>query len=242
MQEIQAHVVELVKQSNKSNAQIARESGVGESTVRRFMNGESCSVDTLTDIAKVVNVTTSDLKQCLPEQTAVAMEIFKREIEQEMHPNSPHCSTDCTARKAFNENLAHITELYEKRLDERKELYEARLAERKELYERSLVVKNAQLDKKDAEMLALSKKHEAAIATLNAEHAKEIADIRARKDIHIARFRKASYLLLGLFVAATIFAIYLMFVDFPNPSWGIFQYPTALWEKWQDVVPQAFRM
>lgn len=122
MQELQAHVVELVKQSNKSNAQIARESGVGESTVRRFMNGESCSVDTLTDIAKVVNVTTSDLKQCLPAQTAAAMEIFKQEIEQEFKPYSPHCATDCTARRRFDENLKLIVDLYEKRIDGHKEI------------------------------------------------------------------------------------------------------------------------
>lgn len=122
MQELQAHVVELVKQSNKSNAQIARESGVGESTVRRFMNGESCSVDTLTDIAKVVNVTTSDLKQCLPAQTAAAIEIVKQEIESEFKPYSPHCATDCTARRRFDENLKTIKELYETRLAEHKEV------------------------------------------------------------------------------------------------------------------------
>ena len=136
MQEIQEHVVELVKQSNKSNAQIARESGVGESTVRRFMNGDSCSVDTLTDIAKVVNVTTSDLKQRLPAQTAVAMEKGKQEIEQEFKPYSPHCSTDCTARKSYNENLAQMVALYETRINERNKLYERVIAEKNERIKR----------------------------------------------------------------------------------------------------------
>lgn len=232
MQELQAHVVELVKQSNKSNAQIARESGVGESTVRRFMNGESCSVDTLTDIAKVVNVTTNDLKQCLPAQTAVAMEIFKREIEQEMHPNSPHCSTDCTARKAFNENLAHITDLYEKRLDERKELYEARLAEQKELYERSLAIKNTQLDKRDADIAALNAKHESDIARLKAEYEAEIATNKAdyladaataetKYETRISRFRRGTFVMLGIILLLIVFIWYLIFVDFRNPNEGI---------------------
>ena len=241
MQEIQAHFVELANKSDKSIPQIAKEAVVGESTVRRFLRGEDISVNSLGKIAAAIGGTTVDLDGLIPDKTAVAVEIVKhevkQEIEQEFKPYSPHCATDCTARKAFNENLAHITELYEKRLDERKELYEARLAEQKALYERSLAIKNTQLDKRDAEIVTLNQKHEAAIATLNAEHAKEIADIRARKDIHIARFRKASYLLLGLFVAAIIFAIYLMFVDFPNPTWGIFQYPTAYWD---NIVPQAF--
>ena len=189
MQEIQAHVIELAKQSGKSIAQIARESGVGDSTVRRFLNGEDSSVNTLVAIAGVVGA--NDLSEYLPAKTAMAMEMVKQEIEQEFKPHSPHCSTDCTARKGFNENLAQMVALYEKRLDEHKELYERAIAEKNE---------------------------------------------------RIRRFRIAAYILLGLFVLAVAFVFYLIFIDFANPAWGIFQYPTALWEKWQDIVPQAFRV
>ena len=189
MQEIQAHVIELGKQSNKSYAQIAREAGLSETTVRRFFAGEDSSVNTLVAIASVVGA--NDLTEYLPAKTAMAMEIVKQEIESEFKPHSPHCSTDCTARKGFNENLAQMVALYEKRLGEHKELYERAIAE---------------------------------------------------KNDRIKRFRIASYILLGLFAFAVAFVFYLIFIDFANPAWGIFQYPTALWEKWQDVVPQAFRM
>ena len=189
MQEIQAHVIELGKQSNKSYAQIAREAGLSETTVRRFFAGEDSSVNTLVAIASVVGA--NDLSEYLPAKTAVAMEMVKQEIEQEFKPHSPHCSTDCTARKGFNENLAQMVALYEKRLDEHKELYERAIAE---------------------------------------------------KNDRIKRFRIAAYILLGLFVLAVAFVFYLIFIDFANPAWGIFQYPTALWEKWQDVVPQVFKL
>lgn len=185
MQEIQAHVIELGKQSNKSNAQIARESGLGETTVRRFFAGEDSSVNTLVAIANVVGA--SDLTQYLPAKTAVAMEMVRQEIEQEFRPNSPHCSSDCTARKAFQEDIALIRSMYEERLAEHKEVI-------------------------------------------------------AEKNKRIGRFRIASYILLGLFALAVAFAFYLIFVDFANPTWGIFQYPTALWENWQDIVPQAFKL
>lgn len=128
MQEIQAYVIELAKQSGKSIAQIARESGVGDSTVRRFLNGEDSSVNTLVAVAGAVNITASDLAQYLPAKTAVAMEMVKQEVEQEFKPHSPQCATDCPARRAFNENLAHIENLYEVRLAERKDMYERAIA------------------------------------------------------------------------------------------------------------------
>lgn len=185
MQEIQAHVIELGKKSNKSNAQIAREANLSETTVRRFFAGEDSSVNTLVAIASVVGA--NDLTEYLPAKTAMAMEIVKQEIESEFKPNSPHCATDCTARRRFDENLDTI-----------KGLYETRIAEHKEVI--------------------------------------------AEKNKRIQRFRTASYILLGLFAFAVAFVFYLIFIDFANPSWGIFQYPTALWENWQDVVPQAFRL
>ena len=185
MQEIQAHVIELGKKSNKSYAQIAREAGLSETTVRRFFAGEDSSVNTLVAIASVVGA--NDLTEYLPAKTAVAMEIVKQEIESEFKPYSPHCATDCTARRRFDENLNTI-----------KELYETRLAEHKQVI--------------------------------------------AEKNERIKRFRIAAYILLGLFAFAVAFVFYLIFIDFANPAWGIFQYPTALWEKWQDVVPQAFRL
>ena len=187
MQEIQAYVIELAKQSGKSIAQIARESGVGDSTVRRFLNGEDSSVNTLVAVAGAVNITASDLAQYLPVKTAVAMEMVKQEVEQEFKPYSPHCATDCTARRRFDENLDTI-----------KGLYETRIAEHKEVI--------------------------------------------AEKNKRIQRFRTASYLLLGLFALTLAFVFYLIFVDFANPTWGIFQYPTAMWNNWENIVPQAFRI
>ena len=120
MQEIQAHVIELGKKSNKSNAQIARETGLSETTVRRFFAGEDSSVNTLVAIASVVGA--NDLTEYLPAKTAVAMEIVKQEIESEFKPYSPHCATDCTARRRFDENLKLIVDLYEKRIDGHKEI------------------------------------------------------------------------------------------------------------------------
>ena len=120
MQEIQAHVIELGKKSNKSNAQIAREANLSETTVRRFFAGEDSSVNTLVAIASVVGA--NDLTEYLPAKTAVAMEIVRQEIEQEFKPYSPHCATDCTARRRFDEILTTIKELYETRLAEHKEV------------------------------------------------------------------------------------------------------------------------
>ena len=65
-------------------------------------------------------------------------------------------------------------------------------------------------------------------------------EVIAEKNEQIKRFRIAAYILLALFALSVAFVFYLIFIDFANPAWGIFQYPTALWEKWQDVVPQAF--
>ena len=120
MQEIQAHVIELGKQSNKSYAQIAREANLSETTVRRFFAGEDSSVNTLVAIASVVGA--NDLTEYLPAKTAMAMEIVKQEIESEFKPYSPHCATDCTARRRFDENLKLIVDLYEKRIDGHKEI------------------------------------------------------------------------------------------------------------------------
>lgn len=191
MQEIQAHFVELANKSEKSITQIAKEADVAESTVRRFLRGDDISVNSLGKIAAAIGGTTVDLDGLIPDKTAVAVEIVKQEvkqeIEQEFKPYSPHCATDCTARRRFDENLDTI-----------KGLYETRIAEHKEVI--------------------------------------------AEKNKRIQRFRTASYLLLGLFALTLAFVFYLIFVDFANPAWGIFQYPTALWENWENIVPQSFRM
>lgn len=191
MQEIQAHFVELANKGDKSIFQIAKEAGVAESTVRRFLRGDDISVNSLGKIAAAIGGTTVDLNGLIPDKTAVAVEIVKQEvkqeIEQEFKPYSPHCATDCTARRRFDENLNTI-----------KELYETRLAEHKQVI--------------------------------------------AEKNERIKRFRIAAYILLGLFAFAVAFVFYLIFIDFANPAWGIFQYPTALWENWQDIVPQVFKL
>lgn len=127
MQEIQAHFVELANKSEKSITQIAKEALVGESTVRRFLRGEDISVNSLGKIAAAVGATTEDLEGYIPAKTAVAVEIMKQEIEQEFKPYTAQCATACPARKAFNENLAHIEALYEVRLAERKDMYERAL-------------------------------------------------------------------------------------------------------------------
>ena len=134
MQGIQKHVIELGKKSNKSNAQIARETNLSETTVRRFFAGEDSSVNTLVAIASVVGA--DDLTEYLPATSAVAMEIVKKEIESEFKPYSPHCSTDCTARKSYNENLAQMVALYETRINERNKLYERVIAEKNERIKR----------------------------------------------------------------------------------------------------------
>ena len=124
MQEIQAHFVELANKSDKSISQIAKEAVVAESTVRRFWRGEDISVNSLGKIAAAIG-TTVDLNGLIPDKTAVAVEIVKhevkQEIEQEFRPYSPHCATDCTARRRFDEILTTIKELYETRLAEHKE-------------------------------------------------------------------------------------------------------------------------
>lgn len=134
MQGIQKHVIELGKKSNKSNAQIARETNLSETTVRRFFAGEDSSVNTLVAIASVVGA--NDLTEYLPATSAVAMEMVKKEIESEFKPYSPHCSTDCTARKSYNENLAQMVALYETRINERNKLYERVIAEKNERIKR----------------------------------------------------------------------------------------------------------
>ena len=125
MQEIQAHFVELANKSDKSISQIAKEAVVAESTVRRFLRGEDISVNSLGKIAAAIG-TTVDLNGLIPDKTAVAVEIVKhevkQEIEQEFKPYSPHCATDCTARRRFDELLTTIKELYETRLAEHKEV------------------------------------------------------------------------------------------------------------------------
>lgn len=136
MQEIQAHFVELANKSEKSITQIAKEAAVGESTVRRFLRGDDISVNSLGKIAAAVGGTTGDLSGLIPAKTAVAVEIVKQEvkqeIEQEFRPYSPHCATDCPARVAFKENVAHIEALYEARLAEHTNMYERAIAEKNE--------------------------------------------------------------------------------------------------------------
>lgn len=221
MQEIQAHFVELAYKSEKSIAQIAKEAGVAESTVRRFLRGDDISVNSLGKIAAAVGGTTVDLDGLIPDKTAVAVEIVKhevkQEIEQEFKPHSEQCANACPARKAMNETISQISELYEKRLEERKVLYEERFTAEEKLYERALEEKNEQLAHKDT----------------------EIAAVKAEAEVRIARFRLATYILLGLLVAAVVFYFYLIFVDFPNPTWGIFQYSTSYWD---NIIPQTFRM
>lgn len=139
MQEIQAHFVELANKSDKSISQIAKEAVVAESTVRRFLRGEDISVNSLGKIAAAVGGTTGDLSGLIPAKTAVAVEIVKQEvkqeIEQEFKPYSPHCATDCTARRRFDEILTTIKELYETRIAEHKEV----IAEKNERIKRSRV-------------------------------------------------------------------------------------------------------
>lgn len=155
---------------------------VKEDPVRRLLllGGEDSSVNTLVAIANVVGA--NDLANYLPAKTAVAMEIVKQKIESEFHPNSPHCSSDCAARKAFQEDIALIRSMYDERI---------------------------------------------------AEHKQVIAE----KNKRIDRFRTVSFVLLGLFALAIAFAFYLIFIDFANPTWGIFQYPVGYWH---EAVPQAF--
>ena len=135
MQEIQAHFVELANKSEKSITQIAKEAAVGESTVRRFLRGDDISVNSLGKIAAAVGGTTGDLSGLIPAKTAVAVEIVKQEvkqeIEQEFRPHSPHCATDCPARIAFKENVAHTEALYEARLAEHTNMYERAIASAK---------------------------------------------------------------------------------------------------------------
>jgi len=50
----------------------------------------------------------------------------------------------------------------------------------------------------------------------------------AEKNLRIKRLRQAAYVVLGLFAASVAFTLYLVFVDFPQSSWGILQYPAGI--------------
>lgn len=90
----------------------------------------------------------------------------------------------------------------------------------------------------DGNVAKIEELYKERIADIRQFYTSDVDDLQKR----IKRFRIASFLLLGIILVLVLFIIYLIFIDFANPAWGIFQYPAALWEKWQDVVPQAFKL
>lgn len=196
MQEICKRVIEQWDEQGLSMAEMVRRTQLGESTLRRFRAGDKdVSVNTLVTIAQAVGITADDMVDMLPVKTAVAVKM----MEQEFKPHSEQCANACPARKAMNETITQISDLYEKRLEERKQLYDTHFASEEKLYERALEKKNEQLAHKDT----------------------EIAAVKAEAEVRIGRFRWGLFILLGLVLVLVAFILYLIFVDFSNPNEGI---------------------
>lgn len=111
--------------------EMVRRTNLGESTLRRFRSGDKgVTMHTLMTIARAVGIA-DDIAQKMPVADAINI------IEKDYKPGSPHCATDCTARKAMAEDIAFIRTLYEKCDD---------------LYERGIAQKNKQIQDLNVEI------------------------------------------------------------------------------------------
>ena len=195
-----------------SNAEAIALNGLPDSTWRRFKNGEGVTLETVDKAGVPVGITFENASAFLsPEAKAEAV------AEGFLSPHSDGCARACPARKEMNSNLSLIRELYEKN---------------EKLYERSIANKNNLIDRRDAEIATINSKHEtdiarlkaeyvAEIATNKADHLSQIAKIEEKNEIRFARFRWGLFVLLALALVLVCFIWYLIFIDFPNPNWGI---------------------
>lgn len=98
------------EEENFSIAEIAQKSGLSESSLRRFRNGENMAHDTVERVAAAVGI---DLN-----------------AEELYFPNSGGCATSCPARKAMNETIQMITAMNAESLRKEEELYERGIAQK----------------------------------------------------------------------------------------------------------------
>lgn len=153
MQAVGEHLNEIWQEKGYSVARMSIESGVPETTLRRFKNQGTLSLETAVAVARVLCVSLDELTGLMtPPAAAVVKEIEEEigeELEKKYKPHTEHCATSCPARKAFKEDLNMI-----------RSMYESAAQKDDALYERGLAVKNELLAKKDAEIAELKKEYE----------------------------------------------------------------------------------
>lgn len=156
MQAVGEHLNEIWQEKGYSVARMSIESGVPETTLRRFKNQGTLSLETAVAVARVLHVSLDELTGLMtPPAAAVVKEIEEEigeELEKKYKPHTEHCATSCPARKAFKEDLNMI-----------RSMYEAAAAKDDALYERGIAVKNDLLVRKDAEIAELKKSYETRI-------------------------------------------------------------------------------
>lgn len=192
-----------------TNARMALESGVSETTIRRVRAAEgNVSIETGVAIARILNLSLDEITGLMTPPavaTLAAIEDTVREdLEEKYKPNSEHCATTCPARKAMDANVDKIENLYKKHM-----------AEVDTLYERSIKRKDEQITRQELEIASLREEHKQELVLLRAEHRQELADareemeaLRERKDIRIARFRWVSLVAVILLIASLIHSLW----------------------------------
>lgn len=192
-----------------TNARMALESGVSETTIRRVRAAEgSVSIETGVAIARILNLSLDEITGLMTPPAAAALaaieDTVREDLEEKYKPNSEHCATTCPARKAMDANVDKIESLYKERM-----------AEVDTLYERSIKRKDEQIVKQEAEIVSLRDGHKQELAALRAEHRQELADareemeaLRERKDIRLARFRWVSLVAVILLIASLIHSLW----------------------------------
>lgn len=192
-----------------TNARMALESGVSETTIRRVRAAEgSVSIETGVAIARILNLSLDEITGLMTPPAAAALaaieDTVREDLEEKYKPNSEHCATTCPARKAMDANVDKIESLYKERM-----------AEVDTLYERSIKRKDEQITKQEAEIVSLREGHKQELAALRAEHRQELADareemeaLRERKDIRLARFRWVSLIAVILLIASLAHSVW----------------------------------
>ena len=192
-----------------TNARMALESGVSETTIRRVRAAEgSVSIETGVAIARILNLSLDEITGLMTPPAAAALaaieDTVREDLEEKYKPNSEHCATTCPARKAMDANVDKIENLYKERM-----------AEVDTLYERSIKRKDEQINKQEAEIVSLRDGHKQELAALRAEHRQELANVREemealreRKDIRIARFRWVSLIAVILLIASLAHSVW----------------------------------
>lgn len=192
-----------------TNARMALESGVSETTIRRVRAAEgSVSIETGVAIARILNLSLDEITGLMTPPAAAALaaieDTVREDLEEKYKPNSEHCATTCPARKAMDANVDKIENLYKERM-----------AEVDTLYERSIKRKDEQIVRQESEIASLREEHKQELAALRAEHRQELANVREemealreRKDIRIARFRWVSLIAVILLIASLAHSVW----------------------------------